>query len=250
MVDERGEPKTEVIRRQMEETRASLSEKLETLEHQVVDTVQGTTAAVADTVASVKDAVQDSMATVKKKVRRTFNLRRHVTRHPWAAVGCAVAAGYVANRLLNSSAHAARANDRSAPQPPQTPGFNGKQNGVRKDDAGRQAAAAGDQRQSSVTTAYTPLQLLAPEVEQLKALAIGVTIASLRDVCVEATPAGIAEKLSEIIDNITVKLGGQPIRGRLCPETQDSVNESPAAKCPIAEAPVDCSSQSARCAMP
>ena len=61
----------EVIRQQMEDTRASLSEKLESLEQQVVGTVHDARDAVADTVQSVKDA---------------FDIKLQTRRHPlWPA---------------------------------------------------------------------------------------------------------------------------------------------------------------------
>jgi ElaB/YqjD/DUF883 family membrane-anchored ribosome-binding protein len=95
---------SEVIRQQMEETRTSLAEKLETLEQQVVGTVQGATTAVADTVESVKDAVQETVSTVQESVHDALDLSRHVERHPWAMVGGSVALGYLAGRLLGRAA--------------------------------------------------------------------------------------------------------------------------------------------------
>src|ERR1700681_3970542 len=86
---------TEVIKHQMEETRTSLTDKLETLENQVVETVQETTTAVADTVENVKEAVQE-----------TVNLRHQVERHPWPMLGLSVATGYLAGRLFNRAAGA------------------------------------------------------------------------------------------------------------------------------------------------
>src|SRR5262245_55877302 len=98
MADE--QPK--VIRHQMEETRASLTEKLETLEHQVVGTVQGATSAVTETVENVKEAVAETVETVKGTVRETvetvketFDLSRQVDRHPWLMVGGSVALGFL-----------------------------------------------------------------------------------------------------------------------------------------------------------
>ena len=45
---------TEMIRQEMEGTRASLAEKLEKLEHQVTEKVQAATTTVADTVETVR----------------------------------------------------------------------------------------------------------------------------------------------------------------------------------------------------
>src|SRR5262249_19642153 len=86
----------EVIRQQMEETRASLSEKLESLEQQVVGTVQNARAAVNDTVTNVKDAVQDTVDSVKD----TMDIRRQMQRHPWVMLGGSMALGYIGGRLF------------------------------------------------------------------------------------------------------------------------------------------------------
>src|SRR5262245_19695984 len=103
MADE--QPK--VIRHQMEETRASLTEKLETLEHQVVGTVQGATSAVTETVENVKEAVQETVETVKDSVRgtvesvkETFDLARQVDSDPWLMVGGSAALGFLCGRLV------------------------------------------------------------------------------------------------------------------------------------------------------
>src|SRR5713226_6434711 len=90
----------EVIKQQMLETRASLAEKLETLEQQVVGTVHSATSAVTDTVESVKDAVQHTVEAVKD----TFDLSHHVREHPWLMVGGSVTVGFAAGCLTGRAA--------------------------------------------------------------------------------------------------------------------------------------------------
>src|SRR5262249_38838293 len=104
----------EVIRQQMEETRAALSEKLETLEQQVVGTVKDARAAVTDTVETVKGAVHDTVETVKE----TFDVSRQVERHPWAMLGGSIALGFLGGRLYERL---------EVPAPPWSPsGVNGE----------------------------------------------------------------------------------------------------------------------------
>src|SRR5579864_5333035 len=86
----------EVTRAQMQETRTALSEKLETLEHKVVDTVQGATHAVHETVDHVKEAMHETVENVKD----TFNLPLQVKRHPWGMVAGSIALGYLGGYLL------------------------------------------------------------------------------------------------------------------------------------------------------
>ncbi len=88
--------------------RASLTEKLETLEHQIVETVQGATSAMTETVENVKEAVHDTVSEVKSTVnetvdtvKSTFDIPHHFRRHPWLMLGGAVAVGYLASRILD-----------------------------------------------------------------------------------------------------------------------------------------------------
>jgi ElaB/YqjD/DUF883 family membrane-anchored ribosome-binding protein len=125
----------EIIHKQMEATRAGLTDKLSALESQVGGTVQaatdaveatrdavtGTVEAVTNTVETVKDTVQDTVEAVTDKVSETignvtdqfqetvktvaetFNLRLQVERHPWAVVGGAVAVGALGGFLLGGA---------------------------------------------------------------------------------------------------------------------------------------------------
>lgn len=93
----------EVIRKQMEETRSQISEKLEILETQLADTVQSTTTAVNETVGAVKDTVESVTGTVQDTVQsvgEVLDLRLQVQRHPWLVFGGSVAVGYVAAGYL------------------------------------------------------------------------------------------------------------------------------------------------------
>ncbi|HVK08246.1 MAG TPA: hypothetical protein VM597_05655 [Gemmataceae bacterium] len=101
----------EVIEKEMQTTRESLTEKVSLLEQQVVGTLQTSTTAVQDTVQSVKSAVEDTVqsvtGTVKDSVssltdglRDALDVRRHVRENPWACVGGAAALGFVTGMLV------------------------------------------------------------------------------------------------------------------------------------------------------
>jgi len=97
----------ELIEKRMQETRNSLTEKVSILENQVMDTVQTATSAVQTTVDTVKDTVENVKATVeetvcsvKDTVRQTFDFSGHVREQPWAMVGGAVAAGWLAGYFI------------------------------------------------------------------------------------------------------------------------------------------------------
>jgi len=85
---------SEVIKQQMEQTRSSLAEKLETLEEHVASKVLTTADAVTETVEAVKGAVEEtvhsvseSVENVKETVKETFDLHRQMEQHPWLLLG-------------------------------------------------------------------------------------------------------------------------------------------------------------------
>ena len=108
----------ELIEREMEQTRESLTEKVSLLENKVVgqlqsasDTVQGTVDSVQETVQSVKSAVQDTVQSVSDTVKHsvqsladglkeTFDVRKQVHENPLAMVGGAAVAGFVTGLLV------------------------------------------------------------------------------------------------------------------------------------------------------
>jgi len=217
-----NEPEPEVIRQQMEETRASLTEKLETLEQQVVDTVQGTTTAVQETVASVKDAVQETMQSVKGSVEGTvesvkdaFDLRRQTEQHPWLMVGGAAAAGYVAAHLLNRLSLPAAAPSTQPVLPPTTNGmgmYTPTPSAPRETSERKEWPEQRQERQEPSFLSEVG-QTFDTELTKLKGLAIGTLLGVVRDLLARSVPEKVGPQLGEVVDSITTKLGGQPIRG-------------------------------------
>jgi ElaB/YqjD/DUF883 family membrane-anchored ribosome-binding protein len=215
---------SEVIRQQMEETRASLAEKLETLEQQVVGTVQGTTAAVTETVDTVKEGVQETVETVKNTVqeavgavKETFDIPRQVERHPWAMMGGAVALGYVAGYLYT------RSQDRS-----RMPGWASSPS-LRESGwstpAPERSLAPQRFEDRPVPPAPSPPEpprsswlselnkMFGNEINQLKGLAIGAAMGIVRDMVTRSAPPQLEGQLTNMMDSITNKLGGQPMEG-------------------------------------
>ena len=97
---------SEVIRQQMDETRSALSDKVELLEQQVVETMHGATTAVADTVDNVKEVVHDTVQTVKDSVqetmdsvKNTLDVQRQVEQRPWIMMAGATAIGFLGGCL-------------------------------------------------------------------------------------------------------------------------------------------------------
>jgi ElaB/YqjD/DUF883 family membrane-anchored ribosome-binding protein len=205
----------EVIKHQMLETRASLGEKLEMLEQQVVGTVQSATNAVSGTVESVREAVQETVELAKESVhstveavKDTFDLSLHVRRHPWFMMAGSVAVGYLGGCLLN------RPDKRALPAAAPTLSTLAERSEVERDGGLRH----GERAASSVTTTQQNWfgelgQKFESEINRLKGLALGTMLGAVRDIVASSAPPQIGPQLADIIDSATAKLGGQPING-------------------------------------
>jgi ElaB/YqjD/DUF883 family membrane-anchored ribosome-binding protein len=208
------------IRKQIEETRSSLAEKLETLEHEVKETVCGASSAVVGTVETVKqtlastvESVRDTVQGTVESVKQTFDVRVQVEAHPWAMFGGSIVAGFAAGALIPSQDRMARAMSRRGVAPaheiPRSPShsyFEPIQENTRA-----WAASSPASRGSQWITQFA--DRFAPEIDRLKGLAIGSLMGVVRDMVRRNAPEALASELTEVIDNATTKLGGQPIRG-------------------------------------
>jgi hypothetical protein len=175
----------EVIRHQMEETRSSLADKLETLETQLGETVEVATEAVSSTV----ETVQETVETVKE----TLDLRIQVERHPWLMMTGAVAAGYIAGCMLDSSP------TRQASPPRPT----------------LEQWAAPRPSSPAPAPAPTPAKkegLFDSSIEKLKGLAIGSLMSIVRELVTQIAPANLTTDLASVVDDLTTRLGGKPLR--------------------------------------
>jgi ElaB/YqjD/DUF883 family membrane-anchored ribosome-binding protein len=197
---------TEVIRYQMEQTRADLQEKLATLEQQVKETVQettqavtGTVEAVKETVETVKETVQETVETVKEtvdetvaSVKQTLNLNRMVQEHPWPMMAGAAAVGFVGGKLLSSlpSEAVCPPAAMTAVAPPSY--------------ASAPAPVPHRSWWSFITDHYSR------ELDQLKGLAIAAVGNVVREALAENLPQ-FAGQTREAIDGLVTKLGAKPI---------------------------------------
>jgi ElaB/YqjD/DUF883 family membrane-anchored ribosome-binding protein len=205
----------QVIRAQMEQTRASLSEKIEALEQHVVETVHGATGAVADTVDTLKEAAQETVGTVKETVQQTvrgvrdaFDVPLQVSRHPWFMVGGSVVVGYVAGTML---------------APDRLPRSRGGEPAVPESGNGRRQALA----ESSFAQARGPRfvdklgEALGPEIDKFKRLAIGVSMGLLRDLVAGSAQGDLGAELRRMIDDVTERLGGKTFKEPILAEGRD-----------------------------
>jgi ElaB/YqjD/DUF883 family membrane-anchored ribosome-binding protein len=192
----------DVIRQQIDETRSSLTEKLETLEGQVRGTVQEARSTVEETIQNVKDSVHETVATVK----RTFDLNYQVRQHPWAMFGGSVVAGYVAGTFL-----APRPGHRPAWSGPTHDGHAMRPAGPRDTWSGQTARQdLSGQGSSGSGWASWFMNQFHDEIEQAKGLAVGAAVGLVRDIIKQSVPQ-LGPQIEQLMNNVTSKLGGQPI---------------------------------------
>jgi len=240
----------EVIRQQMEATRTDMTKKIEALEQQVVGTVQQTTQAVSETVESVKEAVQETVETVKdtfsgtvdsvketmadtmSSVKEALDLRGYVQEYPWASFGAAVATGFVGGLLMEGDHRARRriADLHSYGEPASDHGhseFNGSRSS-RRDYTTPASASSYSARPTETGPSWLHqlTEQFAPEVDKVKGLAIGALGALVRDFVTQSASGQLGGQLSQVIDDFTRKLGGEPIRGSLFPSGTSATGKS------------------------
>jgi ElaB/YqjD/DUF883 family membrane-anchored ribosome-binding protein len=213
----------EMIRREMAETRASLTDKLEMLEDKVVDTVLDATSAVHDTVENVKDAVQETVTSVKdtvsdtvEGVRDVFNLSLQVDRHPCLMMGAAVAVGYIGGSLLS------RFDRDHRPLPPVSAWPEQPQPAKSNWRAEERSAAPPASSPAPPKAKHAWTSVFGPELAKFKGLAIGYLMSAVRDAVSDALPKDMRSQLHETMDSITHKLGGQPVLGVAKESSSDS----------------------------
>lgn len=234
---EMSEHEMSIIRSQMDETRSSLTNKLEQLERQVTDTVQGAADtvenmkhAVEDTVSNVKNTVQETVSTVKTSLNDTMHsmgealsISHHVERHPWAMVAGATAVGFVGGYMLLSKSDDRRAEERfrhlSAAQgrPSETP-YDSRSGYVPPEPVRRDASreTTRDMRSSNSGGAASAFaDWLKPATSQIQSLAVGAALGLFKELVTRNVPQPMTSQVNELFDGLTQSLGGQVIRGSL-----------------------------------
>jgi len=215
------EDQNESIMKQMEETRSSLTDKLEALETQVAGTVQPVAQAVERAAEAATEIVQNVKETVHEvtekvgdtveSVSDTFNLSRQFARHPWVALGVVSTVGC----MIGFS----RARRSRTPAPMPAPP--------------RQARPTGDGRfRRAAETPPEPRQedWFADEIRRLKGLAVGALMGAVRDLVKHALPGPVGNRLAEELDTITSRFGGEPFREPVLGEAESPARSRPGSR--------------------
>jgi len=197
----------EVIRHEMEDTRASLADKLDTLENQVLGTVHDATAAVAHTVEDVRSVVDSVTESVKEgveSVKETLNLSEQVRRHPWGMLCGAAAAGFFGGWLIGPSRKETVTVPAGIPREPFT-------SPVREKPAEPTSAA-----EESV---------FAEPLQAMKSLALGSLMGLVREMVSKGLPENIKDDVVKVLDDFTGKIGGKVVP----PSEEEKLAETSAA---------------------
>jgi ElaB/YqjD/DUF883 family membrane-anchored ribosome-binding protein len=218
-----------VIRHQIDETRSALTEKLETLEHEVKETVQGAKAAVTGTIESVKETVETTVENVKEKVqgtvdtvKQTLDITTYVEKYPWAMLGGAIGFGWVLGHICQSHERLAAVSNGHAARNGQVESEPSKVNGAAgrppiASQAGSVPLPESEQKNADGNLVGELVHKFEPELQEIKRLAIGALGALVRDVVKESVPEPLAPRLEEVINHITTKLGGEAIPEPILP---------------------------------
>lgn len=199
-------PETDLIKQQMGQTRAALTEKLQTLENKVIGAFVSTTDVVAQTVqevgATVRDATQNVRATMSEtvsSVREAFDMSRQIHQHPWLMVGGSVLAGYVGGVVLDNLEHG------------RLPSLPAAEQLLPSGSEVRQRMVSEPKRLRVPGFLKALADSFAPELEKLKTAAVGMAMSALRDKIGESVPPHLRGDFDEMMDRITTKLGGNSL---------------------------------------
>jgi len=211
----------------MEETRTSLTEKLEALETKVTDKVVQPVAdavekaadvacniveTVKDTVSSVTEKVQETTEAVTSKVQETtqavasaFDLRKQVAKHPWVAFGVAATAGCMVGSFLGRRAQrgATRHETTSWSRPKHVKGTNGASHHVEASPLRRAPKREPSEQESWIRD----------QMRHLGKLAISALMSTVRDLVKRNIPGPMGERIGAEVESMTTSLGAEPIRG-------------------------------------
>jgi len=206
----------EVIHDQMEETRASLANKLEALESQVRETVQSATDTVSSAVDGAKDVVTsvsegakqvvEKVSETVENVKESLSVSRYVEQYPWASMGVAVAAGFAAAQLL--PAQRSTSGDPSEALPPASSG------GYFPSDTGaRPSTSESSHQQQSSAVSGALKDVFGTAIGTVEGLAVGTLMSAIKDLVSRSLPQEWQGEVTRMVDQVTTQLGGKVMHG-------------------------------------
>jgi len=246
--DEDLEQSIEETRQDIEDKRASMSEKLELLEERVRDTLEETRSAVEGIVENVKETVDETVGVVKETVegarstvdnivenvmetmddtatmvKQSFDLHYQVEQHPWLMVGGSVMVGYLLGSWMYSKSSYQHGYSDQEYNDEDNLYTAPLKNGASFDDL---EESVDTQENRDTSNKYrAPVKSVSPaqprpwrnflgpfqeEWDSLKGVALGTLMGTLRTMVRQHMPT-VAPKLEQAINSVSTKLGAEPI---------------------------------------
>jgi ElaB/YqjD/DUF883 family membrane-anchored ribosome-binding protein len=240
-MDSEQDRELEMIRDQMHQTRASLADKLGTLESQVRDTVDSATTAVAtateavtttveevkevvsnvtesvsSTVSNVTDTVQGVVSNVTESVQDTvssvasaFDVPGYVRAAPFASVGCSMMCGFLGGYLLGGSSRS------SASKPASTNGDtwsgNGREPAHAAPGAPSQAQPAPSSPEEQQKQENVFGEMLTQAAQSARSLGVTALLGTVSQLAHTYLPDMAREEAGKVLNDFSLKLGGKPL---------------------------------------
>jgi len=202
----------EVIRNQMEAKRASLSDKLDALENQVLETAHDATSAVnqiAKDVTEVVDNVTGDIQETVQSVKDTFNIGEKIRQNPWTSLAGAFAVGFAGAYLTGSSKRSEHTH--SGLHFPRTNGFTPPAEPARAfvNEPPKEPAKETSESSSGLTSLLGTVGTEA--LTKIKGLAIGTLMGVLAEVVVNAVPTSLKTEMTNLMTDLNTHLGGKAL---------------------------------------
>jgi hypothetical protein len=136
-----------------------------------------------------------------------------VEKYPWLVVGGAAAVGFLLGRMLLPGSPAPQSSDWLTQRGRWFP--EGVKNGGHRGNGGQRTEEEHTEEKAADAESGWFQELserFRPEMDQLKGLAIGATMGVAREMITAGDTGDLGTKMSQVIDQITEKLGGTPVK--------------------------------------
>jgi ElaB/YqjD/DUF883 family membrane-anchored ribosome-binding protein len=211
------EESNDELRHQISVTKAQLSKKIEALGNQASESVDVASEAMGRTVETVKQTAAKAQHSVEK-VGERLDVPLQIQRHPWVAMGAAVAVGYLGYRLfsgLSSSRELAyeresrRPERLPEPEPPQSyksrpsrsrrnaESSNEQRNGHSKSEP-KKSAENGNHHSDSWTSEL---------MTGLRGMAVGALMSTVGDIASRTVPESLKGRVTSDVEGLKRNLG-------------------------------------------
>jgi len=218
----------EVIRNQMEAKRASLADKLDALENQVLETAHEATSAVnqiAKDVTEVVDNVTEDIQETVQSVKDTFDIGEKIRQNPWTSLAGAFAVGFAGAYLTGSAKKSEHTH--SGLHFPRTNGFTPTAEPARAFTPEPAKEPAKDTSDTSSGLASLFGTVGTEALNKIKGLAVGTLMGVLAEVVVNSVPTSLKSEVTNLMTDLNTQLGGKALFTLDKPEQGNQPAEQP-----------------------